>query len=45
MQGVSMMVFGSGITNAMDMVQLVTSEEAVTAMKRASELSYQSPTD
>ena len=45
MQAVSMMVFGSGIANAMDIVQLVTSEEAVPAMKRASELSYQSPTD
>jgi len=40
---ITMLVCASGIVQSMNMVKLLTSEEAVSAMKKAAELSYTPP--
>ena len=40
LEAITMLVCASGIVQSMNMVKLLTSEEAVSAMKKAAELSY-----
>jgi len=43
LEAITMLVCASGIVQSMNMVKLLTSEEAVSAMKKAAELSYTPP--
>ena len=43
LEALTMLVCASGIVQSMNMVKLLTSEEAVSAMKKAAELSYTPP--
>ena len=43
LEALTMLVCASGIVQSMNMVKLLTSEEAVSAMKKAAELSYTTP--
>tara|TARA_Y100000310_G_scaffold147278_1_gene146553 strand:+ start:1099 stop:1428 length:330 start_codon:yes stop_codon:yes gene_type:complete len=45
MEALSMLVFGSGIAQSMNMVKLMCSDEAVAAMKKAGELAYDAPSN
>jgi len=42
-EAITMLVGSSGIVQSMEMVKLMTSEEAVVAMKKASDLAYRPP--
>ena len=43
LEAITMLICASGIVQSINMVKLMTSAEAVDAMKKAGELSYQPP--
>ena len=44
LEALTMVVHGSGISQSVSMIKLMTSEEAVASMQKARELTYRPPT-